>query len=105
MGRGTSGGCMNRTILFVLLSTPSCFAAAVNATELTEHSSQKLTMHFAGPGAHTLEVRAIEGSITVEAYDGADVEMTVDSSLSAPNEDEMRAAHRDVVLDTGDHAT
>jgi hypothetical protein len=61
-------------------------------------------MHFAGPGAHTLEVRAIEGNITVQAYDGADVEMIVDRSLSAENDAEMRAARRDVVLDTGDNA-
>jgi DUF4097 and DUF4098 domain-containing protein YvlB len=95
---------MNRAIFVVLLCTPICFAAAVNASELTEHTSQKLTMHFAGPGTHTLEVRTIEGNIKVEAYDGADVEMIVDKSLSAENEEEMRAAHRDVVLDIGDNA-
>jgi hypothetical protein len=58
-------------------------------------------MHFAGPGTHTLEVRAIEGNITVQAYDGADVEMIIDRSLSADDEAQMRAARRDVVLDTG----
>jgi DUF4097 and DUF4098 domain-containing protein YvlB len=94
---------MNRAIFIALLCTPICFAAAVNASELTEHSSQKLTMHFAGSGDHTLEVRTIEGNITVEAYDGPDVEMTVDKSLSAQNEDEMRAAHRDVALDIGNN--
>jgi DUF4097 and DUF4098 domain-containing protein YvlB len=91
-------------VVFVLLCTATGFAVAADAGELTEHSSQKLTMHFAGPGAHTLEVRTIEGNITVQAYDGADVEMTVDRSLSAENEADMRAAHRDVALDTADGA-
>jgi len=97
---------MNRKPLFALLcAIPVCFTAAINAGELTEHSSQKLTMHFRGSGDHTLEVRAIEGNITVEAYDGPDVEMTVEKSLSARNEQEMLAARRDVVLDTADNAT
>ena len=90
--------------VFLLLCIPPCFTGAVNAGELTEHSSQKLTLHFAGAGAHTLEVRAIEGDITVQAYDGADVEMIVDRSVTAENDAEMRAARRDVVLDTGDAA-
>jgi hypothetical protein len=58
-------------------------------------------MHFAGPGTHTLEVRAIEGNITVQAYDGTDVEMIIDRSLSGDDEAQMQAARRDVVLDTG----
>ncbi len=90
-------------MVFALLCIPTYFTATVNASELTEHSSQKLTMHFAGPGAYTLEVGAMEGNITVQAYDGADVEMIIDRSLSAENEAEMLAAHRDVVLDTGDN--
>jgi len=96
---------MNRTILFMVLCSSAGFSAAVNAGDLTEHSSQKLTMHFAGSGAHTLEVRDVEGNITVEAYDGTDVEMTVEKSLSAQNEEEMRAARHDVVLDIGDSAS
>jgi len=96
---------MNRTLLVVLLCTaPPCFAATAAAGPLTEHVSQSLTLHFAGPGEHKLDVRDIEGDITVVAYDGPDVSLIVDKSLSADNADEMRAAHRDVVLDTGDNA-
>jgi hypothetical protein len=96
---------MNRAILFILLCSPAGLSAAASVGDLNEHSSQKLTMHFVGPGTHTLEVRDIEGNITVAAYDGADVEMTVEKSLSAQNEEEMRAARRDVSLDTGDGAS
>jgi hypothetical protein len=96
---------MNRTPLFMLLcAMPACFTAAARAGELTEHVSQSRTLHFAGPGEHTLEVRDIEGDITVVAYDGPDVQMIVDKSLRADNAEEMRAAHRDVVLDTADNA-
>jgi hypothetical protein len=96
---------MNRTILSVLCCAALlCFTPGVKADDLAEHSSQHLTLHFAGPGARTLDVRAIEGNITVEASDGADVEMTIERSSTATNEEEMRAARRDVVLDTGDNA-
>jgi hypothetical protein len=95
---------MTRTTFCVLAYVAGCLASAANASELTDHSSTKLTLHFAGPGTHTLEVRAIEGNINVEAYDGQDVEMIVDKSIRAESVDEMRAAKRDVVLDTGDNA-
>src|ERR1700722_244393 len=95
---------MTRTTLCVLAHIAGCLASVANASELTDHSSTKLTLHFAGPGTHTLEVRAIEGNINVEAYDGQDVEMIVDKSISADSDDAMRAAKRDVVLDTQDNA-
>jgi hypothetical protein len=92
---------MTRTTFCVLV----CMAARIaTASDLTDHSSTKLTLHFTGPGAHTLEVRAVEGTITVEAYDGQDVEMVVDKSIRAKTDDDLRAAKRDVVLDTGDNA-
>ncbi len=95
---------MKRAMLCVFwCAVPACFMASVQAEELAEHSSQKLTLHFAAGGDHTLEVRAVEGNITVQAYDGPDVEMTIEKSFTAPNEEEMRAAHRDVVLDTADN--
>ena len=96
---------MNRTMLFMLLcALPAAFTAAARAGELTERVSQSLTLHFAGPGEHTLDVRDIEGDITVVGYDGPDVQMIIDKSLSADNADAMRAAHREVVLETADNA-
>ncbi|MEJ0008169.1 MAG: hypothetical protein WDM77_17860 [Steroidobacteraceae bacterium] len=81
---------MSRMLLFVLwCTTPACFMAAASAGQLNERVSQSLTLHFARPGDHTLEVRDIEGDITVVAYDGPDVQMIVDESLSADNAEEI----------------
>jgi hypothetical protein len=95
---------MTRTTFRVLAYIAVCLASAANASELTDHSTTKLALHFSGSGTHTLEVRVIEGNINIEAYDGQDVEMIVDKSISAQSDDDMRAAKRDVVLDTGDNA-
>jgi len=88
----------------LLCATSGGLMAAATSSQLTEHSTQHLTMHFSGSGDHTLEIRTIEGNITVQAYDGPDVQMIVDKTLSAENEDEMRAARREVVLDMGNDA-
>jgi hypothetical protein len=95
---------MTRTTYCVLAYVAGCLASLANASELTDHSSTKLTLHFNGPGTHTLEVRTIEGNINVEAYDGHDVEMIVDKSIRAQSDEAMLAAKRDVILDTGDNA-
>lgn len=75
------------------------------AQERTEHSAMKQTLHFAGAGPHTLELRATTGSIKVEACDGRDAEMEVERSVSADTEDALRAADRDVILNTSENAT
>ena len=62
------------------------------------------TLHFAGSGPHTLEVRTISGDIRVEAYDGADVIMTATRSTSAESSADFEAAQRDVTLDVADGA-
>ena len=79
-------------------------ASMAQAQERTEHSAMKQTLHFAGAGPHTLELRATTGSIKVEAYDGRDVEMEVERSVSAATEDALRAADRDVILNTSENA-
>lgn len=78
--------------------------STAQAQERTEHSSMKQTLHFAGAGAHTLELRAITGAIRIEAYDGRDVEMEVERTVTATSEDALRAADRDVILNTSENA-
>lgn len=94
---------MNPIISTVLCAAIVC-AGTTNAQGRTEHSSTKQTLHFAGTGPHVLELRNINGAINVEAYDGGDVEMIVDKSVSAESEDDLREAEREVVLDTTDNA-
>ena len=81
-----------------------CIGLAANAQGRVEHSSTKQTLHFAGAGPHTLDLRDINGSITVEAYDGNDVELTVNKSVRADSDDDMRAADRDVTVNTSENA-
>jgi len=78
-------------------------SASAEASE--DHSSSKLTLHFAGNGIHTLEVRAITGNITVEAYDKPDVEMVVDKTIVADTDEDLARAKREVVLDMQDNAS
>jgi hypothetical protein len=93
---------MNPTPLGALLCL-ACIGVA-NAQSLTHNSSTQQTLRFTGSAPHTLEVRAITGAIAIEAYDGRDVEMMINRSVSAATEDGLRAAERDVVLDTSDNA-
>lgn len=79
-------------------------AGTAPAQERSEHSSMKQTLHFAGAGAHTLELRAITGSIKVEAYDARDVEMEVERTVTAASEEALRAADREVILNTSENA-
>jgi hypothetical protein len=72
------------------------------ARDLTEHSTSQQTIRFAQGAGRTLDVRTIQGAITVEAYDGRDVEITVNKSISASSQEDLRDAERDVVLDQSD---
>jgi len=94
---------LNTIATFVCLAISGVNVAA--ARELTEHSSSQQTLHFAQAAGRTLDVRTIEGVITVEAYDGHDVEILVNKSISAETQDDLRAAEREVILDTSDDAT
>jgi hypothetical protein len=80
------------------------FAAAAPAQRLTKNETTHQTLHFAGAGPHVLEIRTVEGSISIEGYDGADVDMTVNKSISARTDDGLQHALSDVVLETADNA-
>jgi hypothetical protein len=96
---------MTRTLTFTTFCLSIGLAASVHATGETDRSTRQLTMKFSGSGDHTLEVRAINGSISVEAYDGSDVMMTVAESITAESQDALQIAKRDVVLDTADNTS
>jgi hypothetical protein len=78
--------------------------AAADAADLNGTTSSHHTLHFAGSGEHTLEVRAVTGRITIEGYDGTDVEVLVDRSIEADSQPDREAADREVKLQTSDNA-
>ena len=80
------------------------FAGAAQAERLTKNETTHQTLHFAGPAPHVLEIRVVDGAINIEGYDGTDVEMTVDKSISATGDAELQRALSDVVLETADNA-
>jgi hypothetical protein len=92
-----------RALYAVAIGAALCTSAA--AGELTDHSTTRMTLHFVGTATPRLEVRDITGSISVEAYDGQDVEMVVDKTITAETEDDMAAARREVKLETADNAS
>jgi hypothetical protein len=77
--------------------------AGANALDLEDHSSSRQTLHFAGAGPRTLEVNVVTGAITVEGYDGSDVEVIVNKTTYARSRDDLEEAARDVKLDTADN--
>ena len=79
-------------------------AASAQAFDLDQHSSSQQTLHFAGTGPRTLEVRAITGAITVEAYDGKDVEVVINKTVYGRSRQDLEEANREVKLDTSDNA-
>lgn len=98
---------MKLTTLVFNLGALVAFAAgatAANAKDLSDTSSSRHTLHFAGSGEHTLEVRAVTGHITVEAYDGQDVEVLVDRTVEAWSRGERETIDRDVQLETSDNS-
>ena len=93
---------LKSTLLFACAAIGA--TGVVSAKEVTESSSTSHTLHFASGAPHTLEVRAITGAITVEAYDGNDVEMLVNKSVTADSDEDLRAARSEVMLDIEDNA-
>jgi len=90
------------------LLLPACALAlmagsAGSAAESRQEPIQR-TLHFAGPGPHTLEVRAVMGNIHIEGYDGNDVILSATRSTEADTAADMEAAQREVVLDVADGA-
>ncbi len=77
--------------------------ASAHEFNLDERSSSQQTLHFAGTGPRTLEVRAITGAITVEAYDGKDVEVVINKTVYGRSRADLEAANREVKLETADN--
>ena len=94
---------MKTTTLGLLICAAAFSAHATGAPGVTEKSSSRHTLHFSGSGERTLEVRAINGSITVQAHEGPDVEMIINKTISADNQSGLAAAE-EVKLDVSDNA-
>jgi hypothetical protein len=94
---------LNTIATFVCVAIGCANAAA--ARDFTQHSSSQQTLRFPQAAGRTLDVRTITGVITVEAYEGKDVEVVVNESIMADTEENLRAAEREVTLDTSDDAT
>jgi hypothetical protein len=95
---------MKLTITTGLLLCAATLCVNVAAARgVTEKTSARHTLRFSGSGPNTLEVRAINGSITVETHDGRDVEMIVDKSVTADSRSDLPAAE-EVKLEMSDNA-
>src|SRR5688500_17441016 len=94
---------MKTTTLGLLICAVAFSAHATAAPGVTEKSSSRHTLHFSGSGERTLEVRAINGSITVQPHDGRDVEMIINKTISADHQSGLAAAE-EVTLDLSDNA-
>ncbi len=80
-------------------------AAASGIGTIKKEDPVQRTLHFAGAGPHTLEVRTITGNVRIEGYDGSDVVMTTTRSTTAKSDADLEAAQRDVTLDVKDGAS
>jgi hypothetical protein len=89
--------------LGALVAFAAAGAGSAKAADLRDSTSNRYTLHFAGSGEHTLEVRTITGHITVEAYDGKDVEVLVDRTIDADSRMQREQADREVKLETSDN--
>ena len=69
-----------------------------------DESTISRTLRFGGSGERTLDVRAIHGSIRVVGADRSDVQLEARKTVRAETDADLRAAERDVVLDTSDNA-
>jgi hypothetical protein len=97
---------MNFVTLGMTLGASMALAAGTagaHGFDFEDHSSSQQTLHFASTGARSLEVRAMTGAITVEAYDGADVEVLIAKTILARDRAGLEAAARQVTLDTSDN--
>lgn len=70
------------------------------AADVTARSTTRQTYPLKAAAAHMLEVRDLTGSITVEGYSGSDVQMVIDRTVTAATQEDVRAADREVTLDT-----
>lgn len=91
------------TVYAIAIGAALCTGAA--AGELSEHSTERMTLHFAATSAPRFELRDTTGSIAVEAYDGQEVQMTIEKTITAETQEDMLAARREVKLETADNAS
>jgi hypothetical protein len=76
--------------------------AAAGAAQDTTTTTR--TLRFAGAGERTLDVRALNGSIHVTGYDGADVQVQIRKTIEADTALDRREAEREVTVDFTDGA-
>src|SRR5687768_2017650 len=92
------------TRLFVALSF--CLIAvtldAAGAFRLRDTQEFRHTLRFAGGADRQLVVRTIQGSIRVSAGSGNDAQLRVRRTIEADTDADLRAAERNVVLETRD---
>ncbi|HLG55453.1 MAG TPA: hypothetical protein VI485_08980 [Vicinamibacterales bacterium] len=83
-------------LLAVLLQAGPSAAADFR---VRSESTISRTLRFTAAGEHTLDVRAIHGSIHVVGADRSDVQLDARKTARAVTEADLRAAERDVDLD------
>jgi DUF4097 and DUF4098 domain-containing protein YvlB len=71
-------------------------------SRLHDERSIKKTLQFAGDGVRTLDVRTMNGSIRVSAYDGTDVQLEARQTIAADTDEDLREAREKAVVDTTD---
>jgi len=67
---------MRKRLSFAVTAAVATLAGATGTGIIKKEEPVQRTLHFTGPGPHTLEVRTITGNVRIEGYDGADVVMT-----------------------------
>lgn len=72
--------------------------------DVVDESTVDRTLSFAAGGGRTLDVRAINGFIHVEATNDANVQMSIHKVIRGETKDDVAAAQRDVRLEFADAA-
>lgn len=75
------------------------FAAAAAQSPLHDERAESQRLNFSGEGVRTLDARTISGSIRVTGDDGTDVRLEATTSIDAEDDEALRAARRDVVVE------
>jgi hypothetical protein len=93
----------------VLMPAGSYLAAAARGPAeadfpVRDESAISRTLHFAGSGERTLDIRTIHGSIRVVGADRSDVQLDVRKTIRAQTDVALGAAERDVAIDIVDDA-
>lgn len=96
---------MRNHSLWAAVTAAVAVAPGVSSADVVKKEEPvQRTLHFSGPGPHTLEVRTISGDVRIDAYDGNDVVMTTTRTTTAETDDDFIAAQREVTFDVADGA-